>query len=107
VSVLDKKALLAPRLDEDDYEIPGVGTVRIRGLSRAQVIALRKIDDMALADAQMVAWGLVDPALSVDEAKAWQASSGVAEIEGLTVAIGELSGEGRGATKSGVPGVPA
>ena len=102
---LDKKALLTPRLGEDDYEIPGVGVVRIRGLSRAQVIALRKIDDLAESDAQMVAWGLVEPALTVDEAKAWQASSGPAEIEGLTVAIGNLSGQGVKADKSGVPGV--
>ena len=41
--------------------------LRLNGIEREKVIALRKIDDLAESDAQMVAWGLVEPALTVDE----------------------------------------
>jgi len=103
--MLSKGELLARRVPEADFEIEGVGSVRIRGLTRAEAIELRKVDDAAVADRRMVALGLVEPRLSEAEVKTWQENSGIHEIEALTVAIGELSAQGKGATKSGVPGV--
>lgn len=105
MSTVDKAALLGRRIDEADHEIPGVGTVRIRGLSRAQALELRKIDDPVIADRRLVVLGLVDPPMTEDDVRVWQENSRIHEIEGLTVAIGELSGQGEGAAKSGVPGV--
>ena len=103
--MIDKAALLARRLGEGEHEIPGFGTVRFRGLSRAEVLALRQVADAALSDRQMVAAALTDPVLTEDEVKVWQENSLPGEIEALTVAIVELSGLGAGASKSGVPGV--
>lgn len=105
--MVGKGELLARRVPEGEHEIAGVGTVKIRGLSRAEALELRKIDDAAVADRRMVSLGLVEPKLTEDEVKVWQENSGIAEIEELTVAIGELSAQGRGAQKSGVPGVRA
>jgi hypothetical protein len=103
--VTDRAALLARRIGEGDHEIEGVGTVRFRGLSRAEVLALQQVTDPAAADRQMVAWALVDPALSVEDVKTWQENSAAHEIEGLTLAIAELSKMGPGAAKSGVSSV--
>ena len=104
--MIDKSALLARRLGEGDHEIQGVGTVRIRGLSRAELLELQALDGGALVtDRRMVSLALVDPALTEDEVKAWQENSHAGEIEQLTLAIAELSGIGVGAPKSGVPGV--
>lgn len=105
MGIVDKGALLARRLGEDEYEIEGVGAVRIRGLSRAEVLAAQKLGDTAKSDRFMVSRALLDPPLTEDEVGAWQESSGASEIEGLTVAIAELSGLGMGAAKSDVPGV--
>lgn len=105
MTAASKAALLARRLGEGEYEIEGVGTVRIRGLSRAEVLELRKLDDVAEFDRQLVSTALVEPALTVDEVKTWQENSGPLEIERLVDAIRELSGLNEGAAKSGVPSV--
>ena len=103
--IVDKAALLARRLGEGKHEIPGVGTVRVRGLSRAEILALQALDGgTAASDRRMVSLALVEPALTEDEVRVWQENSTAAEIEALTVAIAELSGIGAGAAKSGVSG---
>ena len=102
---VDKAALLARRLGEGKHEIEGVGTVVIRGLSRAEVLTLQGLDGgTAASDRRMLALALVDPVLTEDEVKVWQENSVPGEIEALTVAIAELSGLGVGAAKSGVSG---
>ncbi len=105
MSAVDKGALLARRLNEGEHEIEGVGTVKIRGLSRAEVLAAQKLGDTAKSDRFMVARALLEPKLSEADVQTWQENSGAAEIEGLTVAIANLSGLGVKADKSGVPGV--
>ena len=103
---VDKKALLARRLGEADHEIEGVGTLRIRGLSRAELLALQALEGGALtSDRRMVSLAVVDPPLTEDDVKTWQENSAPGEIEALTLAIAELSGLGVGAAKSGVSGV--
>jgi hypothetical protein len=102
----DKSALLARRLGEGEHEIPGFGAVRIRGLSRAELLELQTLEGgTAVQDRRMVSLALVDPQLTEDEVKTWQENSHPHEIEGLTLAIAELSGLGVGASKSGVSGV--
>lgn len=96
---VDKATLLARRLGEGEHEIEGVGTVRLRGLSRAEVLEIRKLGDTAKADRRMVSLALVEPALTEAEVRAWQENSTPGEIEALTVAIAELSGMGVGAAK--------
>jgi hypothetical protein len=106
VSRLTVDELLAPRLVEDEHEIEGVGTVGIRGLSRQEVIELQKLDGgIDVRERRMVSLGLVDPKVTEDDVAKWQKSSLAPEIEGLTVAIGNLSGLGQGAQKSGLSGV--
>ena len=106
MTAVDKGALLARRLNEADYEVPGVeGALRIRGLSRAEVLTAQKLGDTAKSDRFMVARALLEPTLTEADVQTWQENSGAAEIEGLTVAIAQLSGLGVGADKSGVSGV--
>jgi hypothetical protein len=104
---VDKQTLLAAgRLPEDDVQLPGVGTVRVRGLTRKELLELRVDVDKGLSiEQRMLAFGMVDPALSPEEAVVWQQISPANEIEMVTDAIGRLTGLGQGATKSHVPGV--
>lgn len=71
---MDKAALLAKRLPEGKVEL-SVGTVTVRGLSRAETIAVQAIDDPATQDRKMLAYGLVDPQLDEDEVAAWEAAA--------------------------------
>lgn len=118
---MDKEKLLAPRADtpsgmpEDDVEIPGVGTVRVRGLSRAEVLLLRKATDNAesidgpralVLERKTIAMAMVDPALTEGEVRRWQEISDAGELEPVTAAIRELSGMGERADKAAYKSVP-
>jgi hypothetical protein len=105
MATVDKAALLAPRLPEDDIEIPGVGTIRVRALSRAEAMKVQRLPAKD-RDAHQIALGMMDPPMSVDDVKQWAAASPAAEMEAVSRRIAELSGVlTEGAQKSGVPGV--
>ena len=88
---MDKATLLARRLPEDDVDVPGVGTVRVRGLSRAEALAANDLD----GDERETYWlscGIVDPALTDEEIRQWRGAATYQEIELVADRIAELSG---------------
>jgi hypothetical protein len=91
---MDKSQLLASRVGTEPYEIPGVGTITIRGLSREQMHEAGKHADEGVAgmEAIMLAHGLVEPALTVDEVRQWQANSPAGEIQPIVERINVISG---------------
>lgn len=95
---MDKSTLLAPRagtasgMPEDDVEIPGKGTVRVRGLSRVEALLAVKIDDLQTRERKTLTFGMVDPALDEREAGEWMKVSPYSEIEPVVTRILELSG---------------
>ncbi len=101
MALVDKALLLKPRVPEADVDLPGVGTVRVRGLSRAEALAIRSGDRSNDAfERRMVAVGMVAPALTEDEVGEWQQGSTAAELEVITRKINELSGLGPSAAKA-------
>lgn len=100
---MDKQLLLKSRLPEADVDVPGVGTVRVRGLSRSEVMAAQNIPDPAARERRMLALGMVDPQLTEAEAGQWQQASPAGELEPVTTRIGQLSGVVDDAAKSGLP----
>jgi hypothetical protein len=108
-----KESLFKPRLPEDDVDLPGIGTIRVRGLSRAEVMVMRKATDTAdnldgprvlVLERKMIAAAMVDPELTEAEVGQWQTAATAGELEPVTDRIQELSGMVEGAGKSGVPG---
>lgn len=105
---VDKAALLARRADtgsgfpEADVDVPGLGTVRVRGLSRHEVIHLQAVQAKgALVMEQVtVSLGMVDPQMTEAEVKQWQRVSVGGEMDAVTAAIGRLSGMFEGANKT-------
>lgn len=101
-----KARLLKHRVPEGTVELDGIGTVRVRGLSRGEVFAAQKTaKDTESQECRYLALGMVDPELTEDEVRQWQASSPAGELEAVVEKIKELSGLGKAADKSGVPGV--
>jgi hypothetical protein len=96
---MDKALLLKSRLAEDEVEVPGVGTVRVRGLSRLDVLELQRADreTPGLFERKMLALGMVDPELTEDEAEQWQRGSHKDEMEPVLDKISELSALNKGA----------
>jgi hypothetical protein len=99
---VDKEALLKPRLPEADVEIPGVGTVRVRGLSRYEVLLAQKEQSKGPGAMERVIlrFGMVDPAMTEDEVAQWQKASPAGELEPVARKIQALSGIGEGAEKA-------
>lgn len=98
---MDKETLFALRLPEDTVAIPGVGEVRVRGLSRWEVLTAQREQSKGVGAMErvMLRFGLVDPALTEDEVARWQKSSPAGEIEPVARRIAELSGIAPGADK--------
>lgn len=108
---MDKEVLFAARLPQDTIDVPGLGTVTVRGLSRAEVLILRKATDDEGVDGpraltlerKMLATALVDPQLTEAEVGRWQAAAPAGELEPVTRLVQQLSGMLEDAPKSGVP----
>jgi hypothetical protein len=112
---VDKDLLLKPRLAEADVEIPDVGTVRVRALSRAEVLLVRKATDNAdsidgpralVLERKMLATALLDPVLSESEVGEWQKVSAAGELEVVSRRIQELSGMLEDSAKAAYKSVP-
>ncbi|HMG43940.1 MAG TPA: hypothetical protein VK611_21585 [Acidimicrobiales bacterium] len=88
----DKELLFRARLPEADVDVPGIGTVRVRALSRTEALYCRDTPDIVTIERRMIALGLVDPELTENEAKRWQENSPAGELEKLTLRISQLSG---------------
>lgn len=107
---MDKDLLFKPRLPEADVDVPGLGTVRVRGLSRAEVMLVRKATDTEHMDGpralvlerKMLATAMVDPELTEAEVGRWQQASVAGELEPVTHKIQELSGMLEGSAKEAV-----
>ncbi|GAA2355339.1 hypothetical protein Cme02nite_69400 [Catellatospora methionotrophica] len=105
---MDKSKLLANRVEvaTEDVEIPGVGTVHVRALSRFEVLlSQKKYPDDAMAQERFsLSTALLDPKLTEDEVGVWQRSSLPNEINAVSSVVNRLSGIGKDAAKSDVPG---
>ena len=107
---MDKAVLLKGFLPEDDVELPsGIGTVRVRGLSRQEAVAVqrgvREDDPNAndVLEVRAVARGILDPVLSdatdpderIKEAEAavahWRTVGLAADVQAVAQRISQLS----------------
>lgn len=88
----------------ETYELEdGSGTVEIRGITRDQALEVREAQTIADKDNLLVSFGLVNPAMTPDDVAAWASQESAGVMSGLSQRIGEISGMGEGAGKSGVP----
>lgn len=93
-----KSKLLAPRAEtssgmpEADVEVPGLGTVRVRGLSRLESMQLQALKGIQAQERRMLAMAMVDPAMTEAEVGQWQRVSPGGELEPVTTMVARLSG---------------
>jgi hypothetical protein len=103
---VDLEKLLAPRADtatglpEDDVEVPSMGTVRVRGMSREEVFETQKAKDTQAHERKILRIAMVDPPMTEGQAALWQKVSPAGEIEPVVDKIRALSGLDEGADKS-------
>lgn len=88
-----KADLLKQRFGQEPIEIPGVGEVRIRALSRAEALELQGVElPVAEMERKLLSLALVEPKLTEAEVGEWQAASPAGELQPVVTAITRLSG---------------
>ena len=99
--MIDKETFLKPRLPEADVDVPDVGTVRVRGLSRQEALSLQSLgDDVSAMERAVLALGVVVPVLSSDDWDAYYAAAPAGEVAPIVAAIHRLSGLQEGSAKA-------
>lgn len=86
--------LLALTLPEREVNLDGVGSIRVRGLSRQETIAISEAtiaDDM---ENRVLAYGMLDPAMTTEQVDEWRCHASSSIIRPALDAILELSGLG-------------
>jgi hypothetical protein len=90
------EALLAAGVPEDTAEIRGVGMVRVRGLTRAELHLLTKKDGgnpkSETSDLFYFTHGMVEPRVTEDQARRIFESIGFGALQPVIAKISQLSG---------------
>lgn len=105
MAILTREQILARKLGAEPVKLgDGSGEVLVRGLSRQESHAIGKLEDNAEREVQSLAAGLVDPAMSADDCRAWMGNDSFGALQPVVQRIMELSGmapgQGKDATKS-------
>lgn len=99
---MDKELLFKPRLPVADVEVPGIGTVRVRGLNRAEAMAVQGAKGTEATERKILALGMVDPELTESEVGQWMKAAPAGELQPVSEKIAELSGMLDGSAKEAV-----
>lgn len=100
---LTRAQILARKTGKGKATLPDGSTVAIRALTRDEVLDSQETDSLRERDNFIIATGMTDPKLTVEEVAAWAASGDAGDLVAVSDRIAELSGLKEGAGKSGVP----
>ncbi len=101
---VSKEQLAKPRLEEAEVEIPGVGTVRVRALSRGEIFRMQKVatKDTGARERLILSLGMLEPAMTEIDVQNWQEAAPAGELDGPVDKIRKLSGLEEKAEKEAV-----
>lgn len=87
---------------EEDYELPGIGTIRIRALNRreAQMVAAAGGPGVGVKERLMISLSMVQPKMTVDDVGAWEKACVAGEMQDLGTRISDISGVSGGTDKA-------
>ncbi len=95
---VSKEDLFKKRVKQVEVDIPDVGAVTVRALTRAEVLKLginpgSALEmDLAEAEQKLLSAAMVEPKMSQEDVKEWQENSPAAEINAVFIAVIKLSG---------------
>jgi hypothetical protein len=97
---VDKNVLLNQTVPSGPVDIPGIGTVTVRGMTRYEMQMLGKIEaGDEVKERKILAMTMVDPTMSEGDVEAWQMCSPAGQINRVAMEVNRLSGIGRDAEK--------
>lgn len=98
MDIVNKETLLARRLGQEPVEMPGLGWVMVRGLTRGELADIQGLEGPD-AERASIAIGMVDPQLTRAEVDTWFDSNAAMEPQPVVNVINRLSGMGKAAQK--------
>lgn len=103
-NIITDKARLFDQLGlpEADVELDGVGTVRVRALSRYEILLAGKgadENDVLAIEQAMLSMAMISPRMSKTDVEKWQKASPIGQIQRVTTKVNELSGVGQNSGK--------
>jgi hypothetical protein len=101
--MLTREEILARKTGKGVATLPDGSTVEVRALTRNEVLAAQDAPTLAMKDNMIIAAGMTNPKLSVDEVSRWAETADAGDLVAVSDRIAELSGLKQGAGKSGVP----
>lgn len=97
---IDKAKLLEAReLPEEEVDLPNVGKVIVRALTRGEVLGA-KDNTGVVVEHKVLCKAMVDPTISEAEARRWMAAAPAGEFNLVMETVRRLSGLDEGAAKS-------
>jgi hypothetical protein len=103
VANLTREQILARKIGKGVATLPDGSTVAIRALTRDEVLAAQNTGSIAERDNHLIAMGMTDPKMTVQEVAQWADAGQAGDLVAVSEAIAEISGLKQGAGKSGVP----
>lgn len=100
--MLTREEILARKTGKGKAALPDGSEVGVRALTRDEVLEMNKIDDPRERDNFVVATGMTQPKLTIEEVAEWGAEGNAGDLVAVTDRIAELSGLKKGADKSSV-----
>jgi hypothetical protein len=101
---LTREQILARKTGKGKATLPDGSTVAIRALTRDEVLEAQEFESLGDRDNFILATGMTDPKLTVEEVAAWAAGADAGDLVAVSDTIAELSGLKQGAGKSSVAG---
>jgi hypothetical protein len=94
---MDKSLLLSQKTEHHTYEIEGLGTVKLRALTRAEALEISELGKKGASEAEIerkvLVNAIVDPTdLTEDDIAEWQAVSPAGQIQPVIERAMEISG---------------
>lgn len=100
--MLTREEILARKTGRGKAILPDGGEVEVRGLTRDEVLKSQEMKDTGEKDTFIIATGMVNPKLSVQDVQTWAATANAGDLVAVSDRIAELSGLTQDAAKSGV-----
>lgn len=100
--MLTREEILSRKTGKGTATLPDGSQVAVRALTRDEVLESQECDSVAGRENFIVATGMTDPKLSIEDVAAWATGGDAGDLVAVSDAIAILSGLKKGADKSGV-----
>lgn len=97
--MLTREQILARKTGKGTATLPDGSTVAVRALTRDEVLESQELHSLAERDNFIVATGMTNPKLSIEDVAAWAAGAAAGDLVAVSDRIAEISGLKPGADK--------